>query len=108
MARKKNSRDIAGEFNTYFGTGTLQDWQRLCQDVGLSGEYSSIKQCRKALSTVHVNIHDLIDAVKQGTTPHRFGNAGQLAEYTRRTGRVFPKKKAKEMGAVRALLRLIF
>lgn len=47
MARKKRSRNIAAEFNTYFGAGTVQDWQRLCRDVGLTGEYTNIKQCRE-------------------------------------------------------------
>jgi hypothetical protein len=46
MARKKNRRNIAGEFDAYFGAGTVQDWQRLCDDVGLNGNYASIKQCR--------------------------------------------------------------
>ncbi|KAL2154780.1 hypothetical protein VTH82DRAFT_3456 [Thermothelomyces myriococcoides] len=33
MARKKKqSRAIVEEFEAYFGTGTLQDWQRLCRD----------------------------------------------------------------------------
>ncbi|KAH6650690.1 hypothetical protein F5144DRAFT_589113 [Chaetomium tenue] len=85
MARKKRSRNIAAEFNTYFGAGTVQDWQRLCRDVGLTGNYTSITQCRK-----------------------RFGNARQLAEYTMRTRKIFPKKRAKEMGPVRALLRILF
>jgi hypothetical protein len=50
MARKKSkntSRPIVREFNEYFGAGTLADWQRLCQDVGLDGDYRSITQCRK-------------------------------------------------------------
>lgn len=50
MARKKKqSRAIVEEFEAYFGTGTLQDWQRLCRDVGLSGDLPSITQCRKVI-----------------------------------------------------------
>ncbi|KAK3300429.1 uncharacterized protein B0H64DRAFT_15286 [Chaetomium fimeti] len=108
MARKRGFRNIVKEFKTYFGDGLLDDWQRLCRDVGLNGEYSSITQCRKALRTVHVNIFDLLDAVKEGRTPPHFGTAGELAEYTLETGRVYPKKAAKKMGPVRALLRMIF
>ena len=51
MAKKKNRRNIVGEFNTYFGAGTVQDWQRLCNDVGLDGHYTSITQCRKVCTT---------------------------------------------------------
>lgn len=47
MGRKKKSRPIVEEFNTYFGAGTLQDWQRLCRDVGINGDLPSITQCRK-------------------------------------------------------------
>ncbi|KAK3906800.1 hypothetical protein C8A05DRAFT_29346 [Staphylotrichum tortipilum] len=107
MARKKKARAIVREFDEYFGTGTLDDWQRLCRDVGLAGYYPSITQCRKALRTVHINIHDLLDAVKQGRHPPRFGNPQQLAEYTVNSGKIFPKIKVKAMGPVRALLRHI-
>ena len=50
MARKKKSRPIVREFNEYFGAGALEDWQRLCQDVRLDGDYRSITQCRKVLN----------------------------------------------------------
>jgi hypothetical protein len=62
----------------------------------------------QALGTVHVNIWDLLDAVKQGRLPHRFGSARQLADYTLRTGRIYPRAKAKTMGPVAALLRIIY
>ncbi|KAK4240918.1 hypothetical protein C8A03DRAFT_12760 [Achaetomium macrosporum] len=104
---KKKTRSIVQEFNDYFGTGTLDDWQRLCRDVGLEGDLSSITKCRKALRTVHVNIHDLVDAVKQGQRPRRFRNAQELAEYTLRTRKIYPKRFVKEMGPVKALLRNI-
>ncbi|AEO53546.1 hypothetical protein MYCTH_2114467 [Thermothelomyces thermophilus ATCC 42464] len=107
MGRKKKSRVIVQEFDDYFGTGTLQDWQRLCRDVGLSGDLPSISQCRKALKTVHVNIHDLLEAVKHGKQPQRFPNVQKLVHYTMRTGRFFPKDKVKEMGPVKALMRRI-
>ncbi|KAK4105539.1 hypothetical protein N658DRAFT_503664 [Parathielavia hyrcaniae] len=107
MARKKKHRSIVQEFDDYFGTGTLEDWQRLCRDVGLDGYYGSITQCRKALRTVHVNIRDLLDAVRQGQSPQRFANTAQLAAYTVNTGRFYPRWRIKEMGPVRALMRRI-
>ncbi|KAL2139996.1 hypothetical protein VTI28DRAFT_4426 [Corynascus sepedonium] len=107
MGRKKKSRRIVEEFNTYFGAGTLQDWQRLCRDVGINGDLPSITQCRKALKTVHINIHDLVDAVMQGRQPQRFPNVRQLVEYTISTRKFYPKNKIKEMGPVKALMRHI-
>jgi hypothetical protein len=62
MARKKKSRPIAQEFDAYFGSGTLEDWQRLCHDVGLENHYGSITQCRK----VHTSTRLLTQETIQG------------------------------------------
>ncbi len=55
MARrksKKKKRDIAAEFSRYFGKDTeLENWQRLCGDLGLDDELPSIKKCRKVPSS---------------------------------------------------------
>lgn len=45
--KKKGRRNIVLEFDNYFGTGTLDDWQRLCTDIGIDGYLSSISKCRK-------------------------------------------------------------
>lgn len=45
--KKTGSPSIVLRFDTYFGSGALSDWQRLCRDVGLEGEYPSKNQCRK-------------------------------------------------------------
>lgn len=45
--KKPGSPSIVRRFDTYFGAGALADWQRLCRDVGLEGEYPSKNQCRK-------------------------------------------------------------
>jgi hypothetical protein len=65
------------------------------------------KEYWQALRTVYVNIHDLLDAVKQGRTPQRFRNAKELAAYTVKNERIYPKRFAKEMGPVKALLRVL-
>lgn len=61
----------------------------------------------QALRTVHINIHDLLDAVKQGREPHRFRNVHELADYTVENDKIYPKKAVKEMGPVKALLRRV-
>jgi hypothetical protein len=44
---KKNKRNIADEFDRYFGNASkLENWQRLCKDVGVQGDLPSVKQCR--------------------------------------------------------------
>jgi hypothetical protein len=59
----------------------------------------------QALKTVHINIRDLLDAVKQGRQPQRFANVHQLVQYTVSTRNFYPINKVKEMGPVKALLR---
>ncbi|KAK4170241.1 hypothetical protein QBC43DRAFT_2438 [Cladorrhinum sp. PSN259] len=116
MGRKnKNKRAkqsaIVDQFNNYYGSGSLEDWQRLCFDIGLEGDFSSKTKCRNAIRTVHVNIWDLLDAVDKEPKqyPRRFPNAKKLADYTVDTGRIYPKKHAKDaLGPARALLRHIF
>ncbi|KAK0746114.1 hypothetical protein B0T18DRAFT_488747 [Schizothecium vesticola] len=98
--KNKRSSSIVRRFDTYFGSGDLSDWQRLCWDVGLEEEYPTKTQCKKALRTVHVNIYDLLDAVKAGNQVYRFKNQWQLAQYCKETKKIYPKKKAKESGPI--------
>jgi hypothetical protein len=124
----KKIKNIAREFERYFGSDTkLENWVRLCRDVGIEGELPSISKCKQvtaappslprnfanifeqALKRVWVNIHDLIHAVRNDCTPpRRFPNQHALAVYTRDHNKYYPKKKAKEGGPVRALLAHIF
>lgn len=48
MGRKKSKRpEIVSRWQTYHGKGDLADWQRLMQDLGISGDFRSKAQCRK-------------------------------------------------------------
>ncbi|KAL2124633.1 hypothetical protein VTJ04DRAFT_998 [Mycothermus thermophilus] len=51
MTRRRQPRNIATEFDAYFGSGDLEDWQRLCRDVGLTGQFRSKTECRKTPSS---------------------------------------------------------
>ena len=43
-----NRDNIAEEFDRYFGNvGKLDNWQRLCRDVGIEGNLRTVTQCRK-------------------------------------------------------------
>ncbi|KAK3355676.1 hypothetical protein B0H65DRAFT_55116 [Neurospora tetraspora] len=115
MSKKKNKNGggpprIVSDFARYFGENTLENWQRLCRDIGIKKEPPSITKCREVLKSVHVNIYDLLDAVRQGTTPQRFGNPGQLKEYSVANRKIYPRHMAEKdkVGPVRVLLRGLF
>ncbi|KAK0108620.1 hypothetical protein ONS95_003415 [Cadophora gregata] len=104
-----NRNTVVTEFDRYFGSEVkLENWQRLCHDVGITDVPQSLKKCKLALRRVWVNIHDLIIAVRQNKIPHRFQSQHELSAYTLRTRKFFPKEKAKEGGPVRQLLAHIF
>ncbi|KAB8303262.1 hypothetical protein EYC80_004705 [Monilinia laxa] len=60
--------------------------------------------CKEALSKIHVNICDLVDANATGTPVRIFATRAELIRWTAETKRYFPLKKAKEGGPVRGLL----
>ncbi|KAH8773889.1 hypothetical protein F5882DRAFT_300108 [Hyaloscypha sp. PMI_1271] len=102
--------NIVDAFDRYFGNDLkLENWQRLCRDVGIDSELPSIRKCKQALRPVWVNIHDLMHAVNTDSTPpHRFENERELSAYTKKHKRYYPKEQAKGGGPVRALLAHIF
>jgi hypothetical protein len=62
----------------------------------------------QALRGVWVNIYEFLDFKTHGTPFTRFGSERALAKYTMKEGKIYPKKKAKKDGPVRALLAHIF
>jgi len=91
--------------DTYGGNvSDLQAWQSLCKTIGVPAvkegepivQLASISACQKALKGVYVNIVDLVDAATAGTViSKKFSNQKQLAKYICRSGKVFPKARAK-------------
>ncbi|EGO52179.1 hypothetical protein NEUTE1DRAFT_90197 [Neurospora tetrasperma FGSC 2508] len=100
-------QDVIVRWKNYFGAGDLEDWQRLCQDLGLDGELGSKTKCRTALKSINVNIWDFLDAVEVGNIPQMFLTKKELVKYTSKTGRIFPRDEAKDMGPVAALLKIL-
>jgi len=44
----KKIKNIVREFERYFGSDTkLENWVRLCRDVGIEGELPSITKCKQ-------------------------------------------------------------
>ncbi|KAB8303264.1 hypothetical protein EYC80_004706 [Monilinia laxa] len=102
---KTKKKDVVGLWQGYFGNETeLENWQRLCVDVGMEEVPTSITQCRKALGKVWVNIFDFLDAKAEGKPVKRYKSERKLATYTMNSGKIYPKEKAKQGGPVRALL----
>jgi len=112
------------EFGYAYGTNTtkLEIWQRLCREVHISDPPDSITQCRQVRRVVSdaksaanrgevlgsrnvlVNLMNLIDHRNIGVEVIRFQNYSKFRAYTC-PKRVFPLRKAKEDGFIKALLR---
>jgi hypothetical protein len=124
---------IVERWNEYFGSGNLEDWQRLMRDVGCYGEFKSKKACRKvslsryntahvvawarkheltsfcqALGKVWVNIVDFLAAIEHGNAVCRFESQHQLSSYTLSSGKTYPRRMVTKGSPLRALLAHIF
>ncbi|KAL5357415.1 hypothetical protein BJX96DRAFT_172499 [Aspergillus floccosus] len=117
--KKMWNRFINLEYDHHFGDNKLAglaDWQELCEELDLEGPFTSIKQCRKAVSQVHVNIVDLLESRQlkhrnRGESRHiehkpkKYPSVAALSRYTRETHRFFARAKAKQDKLLKVLLR---
>ncbi|KAE9988972.1 hypothetical protein EG327_003150 [Venturia inaequalis] len=104
---------IQAEFDGNYGScDRLEGWRGLCRDVGVVGVPGSIKQCKKELAKVHINLVDFVDWRRRPEPRAPFdgqkGSLKELREYTKKHKKVFPKVLAKKEGFIKALLRRIF
>lgn len=51
ISKPKARFDVVKAWNDYFGEGNLDDWARFCRDLGLEGDFSSKKKCKKVCQT---------------------------------------------------------
>ncbi|KAF2421829.1 hypothetical protein EJ08DRAFT_653318 [Tothia fuscella] len=104
---QRRERDLEEEMNSRYGSASkLEGWQKLCADVAISPVPASITQCKKALTTVYVNIFDLIEARNSNSCPPQlFRSLNALRNYSRKNHKVYSRINAKEDGFTRALLR---
>ncbi|KAJ8482701.1 hypothetical protein ONZ51_g5193 [Trametes cubensis] len=135
-ARYKNERQkfyglaVAQDFSAFWGSteSRLTAWQDLCCHLGVDEVPTSIKGCKEvhtlmpnthvlvahprlasqALRPVHVNLIDLVDSKRQNTKPKTFATETACANYTRRTGKIFPKARAKANPLLRQFLVVVF
>lgn len=124
--RKQRQKCFEQAFDKHFGAAekTLQGWQDLCQELSINPPPSSITRCKKVrpaiyrrsprthtvedLSRVFVNIVDLIEARRLGLAPRIFSSRASLRRYSRETGKMFSKRKAKADGYLSILLIHMF
>ncbi|KAJ5183896.1 hypothetical protein N7492_001512 [Penicillium capsulatum] len=86
----------------------LETWQAMCYKLELSGDFSSITKCRKALSRVYVNIVDVIECWVTNETPRKFHNSHKLMEYSKREEKIVNRNIAKQDRVLRVLLKKLF
>ncbi len=64
--------------------------------------------CVKVLKPIHVNIFDVLEFHRgQRQELRRFDTVKQLAKYSKKNNKIFPKRMAKR-GALKFLLRKLF
>ncbi|KAI0628795.1 hypothetical protein C8Q77DRAFT_1161825 [Trametes polyzona] len=101
---------VVQDFTTFWGSNAsrLDAWQELCHFLGITIVPTSVTQAKKVLGGVYVNIVDLVDARRCGVKPRIFASAGELAAYIRKTGKIFPKARAKANPLLKQFLIVVF
>jgi len=106
-ARYKFSVAIKKEFGDLYGSDEkdIKNWHKLCHVLRIDPAPNSLKECRAAVVTKHVNLVDLVQGDKMKV--QIFETERALSKYTKRTGKFFPKEDAVDGGVLRALRRHI-
>jgi hypothetical protein len=92
---------------------TLPYYQKLCNELRIHPVPDTIPECKEKLSTVHVNIIDLVTfrvETRYGleaTPPKLFGSVQELKEYTKKEKKWYPTRNAKAE-ILKVLLRVIY
>ncbi|KAG0643004.1 hypothetical protein HOY80DRAFT_1134122 [Tuber brumale] len=108
-ARACFRKALINEFNHIFGMNDedLESWKRLCRVVGVPEERIpvTLTQCRRTISTTHVNLIDLVETRYPGRgAPQRFRTLTDLGTYTRREKKFFPREASRAGNTARVEL----
>ncbi|KAL0638245.1 hypothetical protein Q9L58_002701 [Maublancomyces gigas] len=95
------------EFNLRYGIDdrSLASWQNLCRVFGIQVVPESISKCKQSIRSIHVNLVDMIELKNNGGPVRVFRHLNSLRQYTKETGKWFPKGEAKAGGILKHLLR---
>lgn len=130
MKSNYTNRDLIQELQYFGHLSNLANWQRLCLDLSLNDDLSSIRKFKKvpfplpsltshltptnenetdlrfeqALQKVWVNIWDFLDQVQGGRKARIFETRSQLAKYMKKQGKFCPKGMVKVYPPLKALL----
>ncbi|KAM0216714.1 hypothetical protein ACHAPA_006250 [Fusarium lateritium] len=102
------SVSLLQQWNDYFQKGTLQDFQRLCADLGLDSDLPSKTKCREALKSVNVNIKQFLGCDSKPDGVMLFKSRKALTKWTFDNHAVFPKRKLPQGSPLRTLLKEMF
>ncbi|KAM6539340.1 hypothetical protein FALCPG4_001146 [Fusarium falciforme] len=106
-SKSKRKVWLVTQWKAYIQKGTLEDFQRLCVDLGLSGNLGTKKKCRKAIRGVNVNIWQFLRSNKKPDDVWFFKNRYGLIRYTKNTKSFYPKDNLGKEDPVRDLLRVM-
>ncbi|KDQ53377.1 hypothetical protein JAAARDRAFT_197531 [Jaapia argillacea MUCL 33604] len=108
-ARRLLKDALTLQFNEIYGTdaGDIDSWRNLCQILEIAPIPEDLDACRGVVKATHVNIVDLIDTPNTGDRVGKFPSEFRLSEYTKATGKYFPRDNAYAGGLLRYLLRRI-
>ncbi|KAJ5354975.1 uncharacterized protein N7496_012187 [Penicillium cataractarum] len=99
LCTKAEYQDLIGTDLTNF-----EKWQTICFKLDIRGVYS-IRQAKKALSQVHINLIDLLETWDAYRGPKKFSSTRELAHYSVSTSKIYPREAAKVDPALRVLLK---
>ncbi|KAF8951641.1 hypothetical protein BDZ97DRAFT_1884932 [Flammula alnicola] len=108
-AREGFRNALTKQFNSNYGTNSedLNAWQALCARLGVSPIPETLKECRQTVMNTHVNLVDLVDVFESRRQVTIFRSVEELSEYTKDTGKYFPKENAYAGDLLKYLLRQI-
>ncbi|KAG8707082.1 hypothetical protein FRC08_000709 [Ceratobasidium sp. 394] len=100
---------LTQQFNAIYGTdqNSPRAWQNLCDVLQLADIPDNLNKCRKLVRSTYVNIVDLVDIPVTQNQVELFDGEQELSEYTKRTGKYFPRENAYAGGLLKFLLRRI-
>ncbi|KAF5568640.1 hypothetical protein FPHYL_2713 [Fusarium phyllophilum] len=99
---------LMDQWNDYFKKGTLQDFQRLCADLGLPNDLASKTKCRNALKSINVNIKQFLQCENRPDDVKLFKNRKELIVWTRKRNAFFPRHQLPKGSPLRTLLKHMF
>lgn len=105
--RGKLRTAMVRQFNGIYGTDEddLNAWQALCRRVDIPVP-DTVAECEEAIRGTHVNLVDLT-TYGSGRKVTKYATEVELASYTTKTGKFFPRGHADAGGLLNKLLRHI-